>query len=208
MLTDPVAIEIIANAKQKNVRDPNRSRKHFENIFSDYLSRVEFSGDYLDMGPGQYDFGVMALERGADRCFAIENDPPVIALGEYLKFDVIEGNIKNFSADMVANQQFSGIFNKFSYNCFWYIGAEEKHRDFVEALRQSLVDGGWAWIAPWNGVPKNQDLSSADIEKMLSAQIELFVAQGFEYREINQMQARKYGIHGTIANNIIFTLGL
>ena len=39
MLTEKKEIEIISRAKQKNVRDPNRSRKHFENIFKNILKK-------------------------------------------------------------------------------------------------------------------------------------------------------------------------
>jgi len=208
VLTDPKAIEIVAHAKQKNVRDPKRSRKHFINIYNDFLNGVDFSGDYLDMGPGQYDFGVMAKERGANQCFAIENDPAVIQLGEYLGFNVIEGNIKIFSRDMVDARIFQGIFNKFSYNCFWYIDNPKKHQYFVKQIAASIVDGGWAWIAPWNGVPKSKNLSREQIDVLLLEQQELFKHYGFNVLPISVMEAKKYGVNGSIANNVIFTLGL
>lgn len=208
MLTDPKAIEIIANAKQKNVRNPKRSRKHFENIYSDFFKNLKFDGDYLDMGPGQYDFGVMAKERGANQCYAIEYDPAVIELGEYLGFKVIEGNIKNFSREMSKDRTFTGVFNKFSYNCFWYIGADEKHQKFVDEVASSISENGWAWIAPWNGVPKSKDLSENEIIQLLDRQKELFISKGFKVIEIAQSDAKKYGINGTIANNIIFTYGI
>ena len=66
MLTDPKEIEIISRARQKNVRDHRRSREHFTRIFADFLADVPMQGQRLvDMGPGQYDFGVLARERGA-----------------------------------------------------------------------------------------------------------------------------------------------
>lgn len=208
MLTDPVAIEIIANAKQKNVRDPNRSRQHFENIFADFMVDVSFHGNYLDMGPGQYDFGVLAQQRGADQCFAIDYDPAVLKLGEYLGFNVIDGNIKDFSREMVGSRRFQGIINKFSYNCFWYVDADDKHRGFVDSLADSIEPDGWAWIAPWNGVPKNSDLTDSKISEKLEMQKGLFVDKGFKAIPIDDLESRKYGIHGAIANNIIFTYGL
>ena len=208
MLTDPKAIEIIANAKQKNVRDPKRSRKHFENIFKEFFEKTSFAGTYIDMGPGQFDFGVMAKQLGADQCFAIENDPVVVELGEYLGFEVIEGNIKNFSRQMTGNKLFNGVFNKFSYNCFWYCGNPQAHEKFVEEVFASIVEGGWAWIAPWNGVPKAQNLSDSDIQQMLQEQAALFTAKGFKTLELSDSQAKKFGIHGTVASNVIFTYGL
>jgi len=64
MLTDPEEIRIISIARQKNVRDPNRSREHFHHIFKDFFSKSDFNGlRVLDLGPGQYDFGELARER-------------------------------------------------------------------------------------------------------------------------------------------------
>ena len=40
MLTDPTEIEIISAARQKNVRDPLRSRAHFDNIFADFSRAI------------------------------------------------------------------------------------------------------------------------------------------------------------------------
>lgn len=208
MLTDPKAIAIIANAKQKNVRDPNRSRQHFKNIFEKFLQRVAFDGWYLDMGPGQYDFGVMAKERGADQCLAIEYDPPVIELGEYLGFEVVNGNIKKFSPAMVGNRKFSGIFNKFSYNCFWYLENDSAHSGFVNSIVDSLQEDGWAWIAPWNGVPKAKSLSQEQIESQLERQSQLFLEAGFNQLALTTAEARKYGINGAVANNVIFVKNL
>ena len=208
MLTDPIAIEIIANAKQKNVRDPKRSRKHFNNIYSDFFKKIQFDGSYLDMGPGQYDFGVIAQERGAKQIHAIEYDPAVIKLGEYLGFKVIEGNIKKFSRSMTGNTVYDGIFNKFSYNCFWFLDNHMKHETFVKELRLSIKPEGWAWIAPWNGVPKTTMLSDVEIKAHLLKQQALFCAEGFRVINLSDKEAKIYGIHGIVANNVVFTFGL
>ena len=57
MLFDKKEIEIISKARQKNVRDPKRSRYHFERIFDDFFQNVSFeNGVYIDLGAGQYDF--------------------------------------------------------------------------------------------------------------------------------------------------------
>jgi len=208
VLTDKKAIEIVSTAKQKNVRDPKRSRLHFENIFDSFFSQHNFSGDYLDMGPGQYDFGVMAKERGADQCYAIENDPPVIELGKYLGFEVRDANIKLYAPALVENRKFSGVFNKFSYNCFWYLDNPEAHINFVDNVLASLSADGWAWIAPWNGVPKSKDLSESQIETQLELQKNIFQERGFNVRMLSDKEAKKFGVHGAVANSLIFTLNL
>lgn len=208
MLTDKKAIEIVSRAKQRNVRDPKRSRAHFENIFRDYMGSIEFSGSYLDMGPGQYDFCEMARTRGAAKCFAIENDPAVIELGTYLGFEVIDQNIKNFGRTDIAGKPFSGIFNKFSYNAFWYVDQQERHEEFVKAIDSSLSPGGWSWISPWNGVPKKKNLSEDQIQAQLFEQRELFRKYGFEYQELTEKESKIYGVHGAVANNPVFTKNL
>jgi hypothetical protein len=208
VLTDKKAIEIVSTAKQKNVRDPKRSRLHFENIFDSFFSQHNFSGDYLDMGPGQYDFGVMAKERGADQCYAIENDPPVIELGKYLGFEVLDANIKLYASALVENRKFSGVFNKFSYNCFWYLDNPEAHINFVDHVLASLSADGWAWIAPWNGVPKSKDLSESQIETQLELEKNIFQERGFDVRTLSDKEAKKFGVHGVVANSLIFTFNL
>jgi ribosomal protein L11 methylase PrmA len=83
MLTDSIEIEIISKAKQKNVRDPERSRQHFERIYDDFFGSVNYRNKtFLDLGPGQYDFGVLAELRGA-KTVGFDNDPAVLELGKH-----------------------------------------------------------------------------------------------------------------------------
>jgi len=72
----------------------------------------------------------------------------------------------------------------------------------------SIADDGWAWVAPWNGVPKSKSLSDEKIDSVLMEQRELFESHGFHTRPISLSEAKKYGVNGSIANNVIFTLGL
>ena len=98
MLTDPEEIRIISKARQKNVQDPHRSRVHFTRIFSDFLENVKFECSILlDLGPGQFDFVVLAKQRGA-LTYGIDNDPDVIELGQYKGFPVRYGNIKDYES--------------------------------------------------------------------------------------------------------------
>ena len=149
MLTDPKEIEIISNARQANVRDPERSRVHFERIFETFFKDQDFSGrDYLDLGPGQYDFGELVRASGG-RTVAIDNDPAVIELGQYKGFETHEANLKNL-AEMDLGRLFDGIFCKFSISALWF-RTEEEHQQLVGALSALLKPTGWIWIAPWNG---------------------------------------------------------
>lgn len=84
MLNDLAEIAIIANARQKNVRDPNRSRAHFE--------RLAFPGQTtVDLGPGHYDFGMLARAKGA-QVYGVEKvnpGPQACALHEGIQTEAV-----------------------------------------------------------------------------------------------------------------------
>jgi hypothetical protein len=206
MLTDPKEIAIISNAKQKNVRDPKRSRQHFIKIFEDFFSDVRLNGRYLDMGPGQYDFCEMARDCGGT-CVGLDFDGPVIELGIHKGFETIEANIQNIEKLRIKNE-YDGIFNKFALNAFWFHDNPEKHRKFVDALSEMIKPKGWAWLAPWNGVPKKACLSENDVQQTLSLQHEFFENHGFSSCRLSNKQSLIYGIHGTVANNVVYTKNL
>jgi hypothetical protein len=205
MLTDPVEIQIASGAKQKNVRDPKRSREHFVRIFDEFLADVTWADtSVLDMGPGQYDFGVMARERGAT-VFNVERDPAVVELGRYKGFDVVEGDLKRYGLDLVG-RELDGLFCKYSINAFWFLDPEALD-EHVAAIDSTLVADGWAWIAPWNGVPKKQDLSPTEIEAVVATQRRAFESRGYTTVELSEEQSRRYGVHGATANRVVFVRG-
>jgi len=206
MLTDPKEIAIIQGAKQKNVRDPNRSREHFHNILKDFFAGVKLSGTYLDMGPGQYDFGMLAREQGGS-CHAIDFDPAVVELGNYKGFTAIEMNIQQLPKHPLG-RQFDGIFNKFTLNAFWGSDEPGAQGRLIDAIVGHMAPQAWAWIGPWNGVPKSVPLSPADVTRLLDEQRHLFEGHGFTTCPLSVWQARRYGINGDIANNVAFVKNL
>lgn len=207
MLNDPKEIEIISAARQKNVRDHRRSRAHFINIFDDFLRNKDLGGQILiDLGPGQYDFGVLAKERGAETV-GIDNDPAVLELGRYKGFEVHEGQLQRL--DLIDfGRAFDGLFCKFSLNCFWFWDRPEEHKRFVDDLVGLGSPHAWGWLAPWNGVPKNADLTNDQVQAKLREQTELFETHGFHAYNLTEAQARRYGVNGTVANNALFVRGL
>lgn len=207
MLTDPKEIEIISEARQKNVRDHRRSRDHFVNIFNDFFQDLNFEGQALvDLGPGQYDFGVLAKERGA-ATVGIDNDPAVVKLGRYKGFEVHEGRLQRL--DLIDfGHAFNGLFCKFSINCFWFWDKADEHKEFVDHLVGLGTEDAWGWLAPWNGVPKNAGLTDNQVQDKLAEQVELFGAHGFSAYNLTEAQARRYGVNGTVANNALFVRGL
>lgn len=204
MLNDPRAIEIISAAKQANVRDPHRKREPFHRILQDYLDAVDFeAAHFLDLGPGQYDFAELAKLRGAT-VTSIDKDPAVIALGEYLGFRCVQGDIREVGS-FFDDQSFDGIFCKYSINAFW-LRTPEDIILHVQSITRLLKPEGWGWIAPWNGIPK--DLPADQVPELLAAQISAFQQCGFLLHELNEEQSRLYGVHGRTANKVVFTRGL
>ena len=206
MLTDPNEIKIISNAKQKNIRDPKRSREHFINIFNDFFIDQNFKDStFLDQGPGQYDFGELAKKKGAKKIYCIDNDEAVVNLGLYKGYEVEFANIKDTNFN-TFNIHFDGLFNKFSMNCFWFSN-ESEHIKFITNINNLLTVDGWAWICPWNGI-SNKNLDTKIIKKMLNLQIDIFKSQGFDAFKLSFFQTRKYGVYGKVENNILFIKNL
>jgi hypothetical protein len=207
MLTDPVEIAIIAKARQKNVRDPGRSRQHFETILRDFFAGVTFEGQRcMDLGPGQFDFGVLARARGAD-VTGIDNDAAVVELGRYKGFKVIEGTIQRLAV-LDHTPPYDGMFCKYSINAFWFWEDEALQRDAVRTIVGRMKPTAWGWLAPWNGVPKSASLTPSQIDAVLDVQIDEFTRHGFEAFELTEAQSRDYGVHGTTANRVLFTRNL
>lgn len=204
MLSDPVEIAIISKARQKNVRDPGRSRQHFEAILSDFFAGVDFKGQrVMDLGPGQFDFGVLARAYGAD-VTGIDNDPAVVELGRHKGFKVIEGTIQN-TIKSDHSPPYDGMFCKFSINAFWCWEDETLQREAVRSIVARMTCNAWGWIAPWNGVPKATSLAPAEIDTVLDVQIDEFAKHRFDAFELSEAQSRRYGVHGSTANRILFT---
>jgi 2-polyprenyl-3-methyl-5-hydroxy-6-metoxy-1,4-benzoquinol methylase len=206
MLTNPEEIRIISKAIQKNVRDPQRSRAHFDRIFDDFLKDVHFKNTILlDLGPGQYDFGVLARDRGAT-VFAIDYDPAVVELGQHKGFSAKMGNLENIRAEDF-DVLFDGIFCKYSIDAFWF-DDEKDHENHIKELVKLIKRGGWAWIAPWNGAYKDKNLSHEDVDKALSVQTKVFKKEGFTALELTEELSKYYGVHGITANRALFILNL
>lgn len=203
MLTDPNEIDIISRARQKNVQDPKRSREHFYHIFDDFFKGISFTeGMYIDLGAGQFDFAEIVRSLGGN-CLGVDNDEAVIELGQYKGFEAIRADVKKLSA-LNLNRSFDGVFNKFTLNAFWFWNDDSRHKELIDSISMLMKPGAWAWIAPWNGIPKKLHLDKNDIRRVISMQINLFLEHGFNYINLTEKQSRYYGINGNIVNNIVF----
>jgi hypothetical protein len=209
MLSDPREIEIIAKAVQKNVRDPRRARKPFDTIFADFGLKRRVRGQrLLDLGPGQFDFAVVASSYGAAECVGIDMDPAVVELGCYKKLPTILGELRNL-ADIQLPGPFDGVFCKYSIDAFWFAPDErDRHSAHVAAISGALTRAGWSWIAPWNGGKRAKDLSAAEVKAVLDLQRESFAKAGYEAFELTEELSIRYGVHGVTVNRPLFTRGL
>jgi hypothetical protein len=132
----------------------------------------------------------------------------VIKLGQYKKFKTVFGNLKNIADLSMGENSYDGLFCKFSINAFWFAGNPSLASSYVEDLCSLLKPNGSAWIAPWNGMPKNGNLSESEIKELLEIQKQGFSDQGFSIVDITVEKSKYYGVNGTVANNIIFTKNL
>ena len=206
MLTDKKEIEIIQSAKQKNVRDPRRSREHFQRIIADFFQNLTLSGSYVDLGPGQFDFGELARQQGGT-CLGVDFDPAVIELGQYKGFRTRQLNLKTLPLQ-TWEEEFDGVFNKFALNAYWAGNNTKAQEEMAQAIDALVLETGWAWIAPWNGVPKAQELSKREISQIIGKQQAAFEERGCSSITLSAEQAKYYGVNGTVANNIVFIKNL
>jgi hypothetical protein len=202
VLTDPEEIAIAARARQKNVANPDRPRKHFDRILSDFFDGVPLEGRYLDMGPGHYDLGEMIRSSGGV-CVGLDFDPAVIELGRHKRFETIEMRIQDL-VDHPLDDRFDGIFNKFTLNAFWYWADPARHETLIDAIMSMMAPKAWGWFGPWNGVPKRIELTPVQIGDTLALQRRLFEDRGYRTLELTGAQSRYYGIHGAVANHRVF----
>tara|TARA_B100000674_G_C37695872_1_gene848213 strand:+ start:226 stop:807 length:582 start_codon:yes stop_codon:yes gene_type:complete len=192
------------------VQDPRRSREHFERIFDDFLEGCHLNGQlFLDLGPGQWDFGVLVAKRGG-RVVGFDNDPAVLELGKYKGFDAINVDLKDHKY-FPKELKFDGLFCKFSINAFWFCTSQLAMSDYVDELLKLAKPNGWVWIAPWNGVPANfisDSQLSSNVQKILQWQIEAFESHGCHTKLLSDDESKYYGVHGRTANSLVFTRGI
>jgi hypothetical protein len=206
VLTDPKEIEIISRARQANVRDPRRSRKHFEAIDEDFLRDLAWRGRVLlDIGPGQFDFGEIVRPRGA-QVEGVDNDPAVLELGRYKGYRVVAGELRQL-ASIDFGRRYDGLFCKLSLNAFWSATPAEVAEDVARLLALGHADA-WLWIAPWNGAPKSRPMPDAEVAAMLHSQRRAFEGAGCDAFELPEAMTHRYGIHGATANWPLFTRGV
>lgn len=207
MLSNPKEIEIIAKARQKNVRDASRSRQHFDTIYADFfVRRISMVRHLSTLAPGSM---ISAYWRasGVQQWWALTMTlrywRSVIIrasqLGKFIFSTCVRETLKNRStACFVSSRSIRSGFGRMT----------RRSGDLLTKLFSLIRPDGWAWIAPWSGVPKNENLSAEEMDRILSMQTQEFAALGFDVFELTCELSKEYGVHGTTTNRALFLRNL
>ena len=201
MLYDKFEIDIVKNANEPGIRNPDRPRIHFERIIERFFKKYNFNGKtVLDIGPGHYDFCEITRDAGAKNV-AIELDECVIKLGEYKNFKVIKADLR----DPNCYEQFKGeidfLFCRGSINIGWF-NNNDKHQNYINKMLSVLKQDASVWVSPCN-----EPINSPSYFEQLNIQINAFKENGFDVTRMNKFQAWRYGIWSD-EPKIIFTKNL
>jgi cyclopropane fatty-acyl-phospholipid synthase-like methyltransferase len=188
MLYNQVEIDMLKNALEPGIRNPNRPRVHFERIMKRFFKHYDFQNKtILDIGPGHYDFCELARNRGATP-FAIELDESVVKLGQHRKIEVLKGNLINPKVYESFTGKIDLLFCRGSINCKWFIDKNE-HENYLRSMLSVLKDNGSAWISPCN-----EPTTSDHYKSCLETQMQFLKSANFHPVRMHKFSAYYYGI--------------
>jgi hypothetical protein len=192
--------EVMKNARQSNMRNPDVGRQPFLRILEDFFEGMSMKRNtVLDLGPGQWDFADLIKEKPRTNIFGVDDDPAVIALGKLRGYECCEHDMKE-PLPYVFGGVFDGIFCKYSVNAFWF-PERRAHYEWIDRLMEMLAPGGWFWFAPWNGGDSTSSIATR-------VQWDRFHYHGCVCVELSEEESIKYGVHGVTHNRPLFTKNL
>ena len=192
MLTKIEEINCIQDAWEPGIRDPQRPRDHFERIIKDFYKKVDFNNkNYLDLGPGHYDFGEL-LKLNGGITTSIELDPAVIRLGELKGLPVIEGNLSDIDVYNSLKGKFDGLFCRGSINARHFTERDD-HRRYLESMLATVKSDGTFWVSPCND-PMGGAKSDELLEGCIKIQMDFFKEKGFDTIFCTTEMINQYGI--------------
>lgn len=201
MLVSPREQEIVAKAWEPGIRRPDRAYINFMRFLKHFLRDKNLAEKtILDLGPGHYDFGILARFQGA-RVIPLELDPAVIELGRYRGFEPIEFDLKRPRfVESFGKQSIDGIFCNGSIDASWWTTMEEQI-EYARDLYSCLRPDGWALIAPCNSGP--EEIGSAlDNQRQ---QISAFKELGFKLTRLTKLEKNYFGISTNILPAFVLT---
>lgn len=207
MLTKAVEIECVKSAREPGIRNPKRPRADFLNIVSHFFKGYNFEKmSFLDLGPGQYDFGEIVRIKGGETT-SIELDPAVINLGYLKKMNVIEGNLVDSEVFTNLRDSFDGLFNRGSFNAANFTN-ETEHRKYLESMISVVKPSGVFWLAPCNDPVADSNSESDKIfQDCVNFQIQFFKDNGFTVVNCTPLMVWAFGIWST-KPELIYTKNL
>lgn len=186
----------MARCRQAALRRADRSSDGFPALVADFGMAERFEGArVLDLGPGHFEFPEAARDGGAREVVTVDNDPAVIELGEYRGFRTIEGDFRNIGADELGGT-FDGMFNRLSFNAFWYYRDDAQHEAWVDRIAGLLEDDGWALMIPWN-VASGIEIDDERTQEVLGVQARALARHGFDRYALGPEAVARYGVSST-----------
>jgi hypothetical protein len=189
---DAKSHEIISESSMKSYRVEREHRAaRTANILNDFFERGDFVGKFcMDIGPGHYNFSMLAQSLGAD-VIAVERNPVHAALGRHLGFKILEENVLDM--DETSLTPLDGLWLK----NVQYPGSygEDKLKNFVGRLNSILKPKAWGWVVLRNGMVKNLP-EGADMESVpeLVAQRRAFEVEGWSAYPVLYEDRKRYGL--------------
>lgn len=176
------------------------------NIISDMFAPEHFQNRTLvEFGPGHYSFALLARHLGAT-VVCVEYDPALVALGEYLGFEVHNTNLDVITRDFFG-RTFDGLWLKGCFNAC-RLPDDRAVTRLTEELTGLLTPDAWGWLVPCNKgkAPVGEDQAAFEARRV-SAQTQAFKELGWTANELDHATMRSYASAYRNAPHI-FTRGL
>lgn len=204
---DAAAKEMITTANLPSHTAFNH-RRGFKaaNIINDMFRPEHFQNrTIVEFGPGHYSFALLARHLGAT-VVCVEHDPTLVALGEYLGFEVHKTNLDLITRDFFG-RQFDGLWLKACFNAC-RLPDERAVTRLVEELTGFLTPDAWGWLVPCNKgkAPAGEDRAAFEARRV-SVQTEAFKGLGWTANVFNIATMKRYASAYANAPHI-FTRGL
>ena len=204
---DAAAQEIIkTSSSQSHTTFNHRRAGKAANVINDMFRREHFQNRTLvEFGPGHYIFAMLARHLGAT-VVCVEYDPALVALGEYLGFEVHNTNLDVITRDFFG-RTFDGLWLKGCFNAC-RLPDDRAVTRLTEELTGFLTPDAWGWLVPCNKgkAPVGEDQAAFEARRV-SAQTQAFKELGWTANELDHATMRSYASAYRNAPHI-FTRGL
>ncbi len=176
------------------------------NAINDFFRPEHFRNKTLvEFGPGHYSFALLARHLGAT-VVCVEYDPALVAVGEYLGFEVHNTNLDVITRDFFG-RQFDGLWLKGCFNAC-RLPDDQAVTRLSEELDGFIVPGGWGWLVPCNKgkAPSGEDQEAFEARRV-DTQTQAFAQLNWMAHNFDKPRMQRYASAYRNAPHI-FTRGL